>query len=100
MSRAKGPKTLVYPIASPSSFSIIATSMGAFDRVVSVGMFEHVGMPNYLDFFDIVSRLLAPDGLAVIHSIGRMMGRAATSSWIHKYIFPWRLHRCPLTGPA
>jgi cyclopropane-fatty-acyl-phospholipid synthase len=61
---------------------------GPFDRVVSVGMFEHVGVLNYSNFFDIVSRLLTPDGLAVIHSIGRMLGPSVTSSWIDKYIFP------------
>jgi cyclopropane-fatty-acyl-phospholipid synthase len=61
---------------------------GKFDRIVSVGMFEHVGTPNYYKFFDTVSRLLTDDGVAVIHSIGRKDGPDVTSSWIRKYIFP------------
>ncbi len=61
---------------------------GTFDRVVSVGMFEHVGAPNYDRFFFDLSRLLTPDGLALIHSIGRMRGPSTTSSWIRRYIFP------------
>lgn len=61
---------------------------GTFDRVVSVGMFEHVGAPNYDCFFDRLSKLLNPDGLAVVHSIGRMRGPSATSSWIRRHIFP------------
>jgi cyclopropane-fatty-acyl-phospholipid synthase len=61
---------------------------GAFDRVVSVGMLEHVGVLNYASFFDGISRLLKIDGLAVVHSIGRMRGPATTSAWIRKYIFP------------
>jgi cyclopropane-fatty-acyl-phospholipid synthase len=61
---------------------------GKFDRVVSVGMFEHVGMPHYSQFFDVVSRLLTDDGIAVIHSIGRKDGPDVTNAWIRKYIFP------------
>jgi cyclopropane-fatty-acyl-phospholipid synthase len=61
---------------------------GTFDRVVSVGMFEHVGVINYASFFDGISRLLKVDGLAVVHSIGRMRGPSTTSAWIRKYIFP------------
>lgn len=59
-----------------------------FDRVVSVGMFEHVGAPNYDRFFDDLTKLLNPDGIALIHSIGRMRGPSTTSSWIRRYIFP------------
>jgi hypothetical protein len=51
-------------------------------------MFEHVGAPNYQAYFDTVARLLADDGVAVIHSIGRTMERRTTQPWIAKYIFP------------
>ena len=61
---------------------------GPFDRIVSVGMFEHVGVPNFRTFFDSVSRLLTPDGVAVIHSIGRRTPPTTTNPWIRKYIFP------------
>lgn len=60
---------------------------GQFDRIVSVGMFEHVGTPNYHAFFNRIAGLLTPDGVAVIHSIGRMDGPDVTSAWIRKYIF-------------
>ncbi|MFD1509458.1 class I SAM-dependent methyltransferase [Lacimonas salitolerans] len=61
---------------------------GPFDRVVSVGMFEHVGVPHYRAYFNKVHDLLTPDGIALIHSIGRTTPPAATSPWITKYIFP------------
>ncbi|HVZ69833.1 MAG TPA: cyclopropane-fatty-acyl-phospholipid synthase family protein, partial [Rhizomicrobium sp.] len=61
---------------------------GKFDRVVSVGMFEHVGVPHYRAFFAKVSDLLNDDGVALIHTIGRSDGPAATNPWIAKYIFP------------
>jgi cyclopropane-fatty-acyl-phospholipid synthase len=61
---------------------------GKFDRIVSVGMFEHVGAAHYRSFFKKVNRLLADDGVAVIHSIGRFDGPAATNPFIAKYIFP------------
>jgi cyclopropane-fatty-acyl-phospholipid synthase len=61
---------------------------GKFDRIVSVGMFEHVGSPQYIRFFDTISGLLADDGIAVIHSIGRKDGPDVTNAWIRKYIFP------------
>jgi len=59
-----------------------------FDRIVSVGMFEHVGIPNYKTFFGTINRCLKPDGIALVHSIGRFAGAGATNSWIAKYIFP------------
>lgn len=59
-----------------------------FDRIVSVGMFEHVGAPNYETFFKTVKSCLKPDGVALIHSIGRFDGPGATNPWIAKYIFP------------
>jgi cyclopropane-fatty-acyl-phospholipid synthase len=61
---------------------------GQFDRIVSVGMFEHVGTPNYQAYFDAVARLLTDDGVAVIHSIGHTHPTGATQPWIAKYIFP------------
>ncbi len=61
---------------------------GAFDRVVSVGMFEHVGAPYYRAFFDKIAALLEDDGVALIHTIGRSDGPGFTNPWIAKYIFP------------
>jgi cyclopropane-fatty-acyl-phospholipid synthase len=61
---------------------------GQFDRIVSIGMFEHVGVPQYDTFFDTVERLLKPDGIALIHTIGRSDPPGTTSPWILKYIFP------------
>jgi cyclopropane-fatty-acyl-phospholipid synthase len=61
---------------------------GTYDRIVSVGMFEHVGSPHYESFFTTVRRLLAPDGVALIHSIGRMETPGLTDPWTRKYIFP------------
>ncbi|MBL4870824.1 MAG: class I SAM-dependent methyltransferase [Robiginitomaculum sp.] len=61
---------------------------GPFDRIVSVGMFEHVGVPHYQEFFDKVSDLLSDDGSMLLHSIGRRGGPGSTASWIRKYIFP------------
>lgn len=59
-----------------------------FDRIVSVGMFEHVGVGHYAEYFNTVERLLNPDGVALIHTIGRLDPPAATNPWIAKYIFP------------
>src|SRR5690349_13041711 len=61
---------------------------GCYDRIVSVGMFEHVGVPHYPDFFGKVKGLLTEDGVALLHSIGRMGGPYVTNSWVRKYIFP------------
>ncbi|MEM8959325.1 MAG: cyclopropane-fatty-acyl-phospholipid synthase family protein [Pseudomonadota bacterium] len=61
---------------------------GEFDRIVSVGMFEHVGPPHYREYFDHVQRLLSADGIALIHFIGRAFEPAPQSPWILKYIFP------------
>jgi cyclopropane-fatty-acyl-phospholipid synthase len=61
---------------------------GPFDRIVSVGMFEHVGRPNYQTYFDTVAKLLTEDGVAIIHSIGRSDGPSLTQPWIARYIFP------------
>lgn len=59
-----------------------------FDRVVSVGMFEHVGLPHYRRFFNVMRDRLDPDGIALLHTIGRTDGPGATDSWTNKYIFP------------
>ncbi len=61
---------------------------GTFDRIVSVGMFEHVGVPYYPAFFDKLRALLNDDGVALLHTIGRSDGPGVTNSWIAKYIFP------------
>ena len=59
-----------------------------FDRVVSVGMFEHVGLPHYREYFDTVRTRLTEGGVALIHTIGRTEPPGYTSPWIQKYIFP------------
>ena len=59
-----------------------------FDRIISVGMFEHVGVDHYGTFFRKSAQLLSPDGVMVLHSIGRSEGPSVTSPWIAKYIFP------------
>ncbi|MGI3163397.1 class I SAM-dependent methyltransferase [Pseudooceanicola sp. 200-1SW] len=59
-----------------------------FDRIVSVGMFEHVGVPHYREYFHHVKQLLAPQGVALIHTIGRSDPPTVTAAFISKYIFP------------
>lgn len=59
-----------------------------FDRVVSVGMFEHVGRGYYQTYFDTVRERLSDDGVALIHTIIRWTGPSATNAFIRKYIFP------------
>ena len=61
---------------------------GCFDRIVSVGMFEHVGVPHYQSYFEKIRDLLDENGVAVVHTIGRSDGPGATNPWIAKYIFP------------
>jgi cyclopropane-fatty-acyl-phospholipid synthase len=61
---------------------------GRFDRIVSVGMFEHVGPRNYPAYFETAHRLLQPQGLFLLHSIGLDRRSARTDPWIEKYIFP------------
>jgi cyclopropane-fatty-acyl-phospholipid synthase len=61
---------------------------GRFDRVVSVGMLEHVGAPNFPAYFDTVRNLLTDDGVALIHTIGRRLPPGVTQPWVAKYIFP------------
>ena len=59
-----------------------------FDRIVSVGMFEHVGTPHYREFFEKCADLLTDDGVMLLHTIGRYDGPGATDSFTRKYIFP------------
>src|SRR5207247_441559 len=59
-----------------------------FDRIVSVGMFEHVGVGFYDDFFQKCASMLDRDGVMLLHSIGRSEGPSITNPWIAKYIFP------------
>ncbi|WP_312383196.1 cyclopropane fatty acyl phospholipid synthase [Atlantibacter subterraneus] len=59
-----------------------------FDRIVSVGMFEHVGPKNYATYFEVVNRNLAPDGIFLLHTIGSRKTDNNVDPWIDKYIFP------------
>ncbi|MXP48936.1 cyclopropane fatty acyl phospholipid synthase [Pantoea sp. Eser] len=59
-----------------------------FDRIVSVGMFEHVGPKNYATYFDVVDRNLKPDGIFLLHTIGAIKTDMNVDPWIDKYIFP------------
>jgi cyclopropane-fatty-acyl-phospholipid synthase len=59
-----------------------------FDRIASVGMFEHVGHKNYRAFFDVARRCLRDDGLFLLHTIGKNRAGACIDPWIEKYIFP------------
>ncbi len=61
---------------------------GRFDRIVSLGMFEHVGHKNYATYMEVAARLLQPDGLFLLHTIGRNEQGEGTDPWIDKYIFP------------
>lgn len=61
---------------------------GPFDRIVSVGMFEHVGINHYRTYFNQCARLLADDGVMLVHTIGRSTGPSVTNAFIRKYIFP------------
>lgn len=61
---------------------------GSYDRIVSVGMFEHVGLPQYSIYFNQAFRLLKEDGIMLLHSIGTAAPPRPTSAWIRKYIFP------------
>jgi cyclopropane-fatty-acyl-phospholipid synthase len=61
---------------------------GSYDRVLSLGMFEHVGYKNYRTFMEVVSRVLKPDGLLLLHTIGSNTSAKRTDPWLHRYIFP------------
>lgn len=59
-----------------------------FDRIVSVGMFEHVGPKNYATYFDVAARNLKPEGIFLLHTIGSNHTDLRVDAWINKYIFP------------
>ncbi|NYT72394.1 cyclopropane fatty acyl phospholipid synthase [Halomonas sp. QX-2] len=59
-----------------------------FDRIVSIGMFEHVGHKNYREYMSVVNRCLKDDGLFLLHTIGKNLSNTVTDPWIDKYIFP------------
>ena len=61
---------------------------GCYDRIYSIGMFEHVGYKNYRDYFELVSRCLKPDGLTLLHTIGSNTPCTNGDPWSCKYIFP------------
>lgn len=61
---------------------------GSFDRVLEIGMFEHVGSKNYRTFMEVAHRVLKPGGLFMLHTIGRNNSALVTDPWIDKYIFP------------
>ena len=77
-------------LAEKVSFALAdyRTLNASFDRIVSVGMFEHVGSPHFREFFRTLKRLLKEDGVALLHTIGRRQPPGTTNSWIAKYIFP------------
>ena len=58
-----------------------------FDHIVSVGMFEHVGLKNYKTFFEVAKRCLKDNGLFLLHTIGTLNSRGGTDPWLNKYIF-------------
>jgi len=60
----------------------------SFDRIYSIGMFEHVGYRNYATYFEVVRRCLAADGLSLLHTIGSRRSTTRTDPWIARYIFP------------
>ncbi|MGE3702549.1 MAG: class I SAM-dependent methyltransferase [Hyphomicrobiaceae bacterium] len=61
---------------------------GTYDRIVSVGMFEHVGVAHYRTYFDTLRQRLSQDGVALVHAIGRADPPGSTDPWLRKYIFP------------
>lgn len=61
---------------------------GKFDKIVSVGMFEHVGSKNYKTFMNVIERTLKPEGIFLLHTIGSNESSLTTDPWIDKYIFP------------
>ncbi len=61
---------------------------GTYDRIVSIGMFEHVGIKNYQTFFKVVGKLLAPDGIFLLHTIGQEISTNSNEGFLGKYIFP------------
>ena len=70
------------------NFEDYRDTQGVYDRIVSVGMFEHVGPGNYDAFFGKIAQCLSDDGVALLHTIGRPDGPGAVNPWVTKYIFP------------
>jgi cyclopropane-fatty-acyl-phospholipid synthase len=66
----------------------VAADAARYDRVVSIGLMEHVGPKNYRSFFELVRARLAPGGLALVHTIGGNVSKSTTDRWIDRYIFP------------
>lgn len=62
--------------------------VGVFDRIISIGLMEHVGHKNYRGFMELIHRCLTEDGLALVHTIGRDTTAVTAEAWISKYIFP------------
>lgn len=77
---------VTFHLADYRSFN--PTGEEKFDRIASVGMFEHVGRLNYRDYFAVASRSLSTDGLFLLHTIGRNSSSGPTDPWIERYIFP------------
>jgi cyclopropane-fatty-acyl-phospholipid synthase len=77
-------------IADKVSFKLLdyRQEPGRYDRIVSVGMFEHVGVTHYVEYFTKVKELLTDDGVMLLHAIGRMEPPGGTNTWLRKYIFP------------
>ena len=67
---------------------LAAREVGGFDRIVSVGMFEHVGAPNFDTFFRACANLMTADGVMLLHTIGRLGKPGSTDAFTRKYIFP------------
>ena len=61
---------------------------GTYDRVVSIGIMEHVGYKNHRTYMEVVDRCLAPDGIAFVHTIGSPRSEGAADPWTQRYIFP------------
>ena len=61
---------------------------GLYDRIISIGLMEHVGNKNYREFMELIHRCLNDDGLALVHTIGRNSSAVTTEPWISRYIFP------------
>ena len=68
--------------------AITSRDHGRFDKVVSIGMFEHVGPKNYRTFMRVVDDVLTPDGLFLLHTIGDNVSRQRCDPWLDRYIFP------------
>jgi cyclopropane-fatty-acyl-phospholipid synthase len=86
------PVTIVLEDYRPFAGQVAAQSTtgnsGKFDRIYSLGMFEHVGVRNYRTYFEIVRRLLIPDGLFLLHTIGADVSGKSGDPWMERYIFP------------